>query len=88
MIKRIIFDILLLLSAIVCPWWFTGIFSIVVLYYFRTFNEIILFGLIMDILYGRLSATFHWWDYKFTLFFLILLLSSIFIKKRLKFYSR
>jgi hypothetical protein len=88
MIKRIVFDVLLLLSAIACPWWFTGIFSIVILYYFKTFNEVILFGVIMDILYGGLSATFNWWDYKFTLFFLLLLITSYFIKKRLKFYNK
>jgi hypothetical protein len=88
MLKRIIFDILLFISAIVAPWWFTGIFSIVILYYFKNFNEIILFGLVMDILYGRLADTFHWYDYRFTLFFLILLLTSFFIKKRLKFYDR
>jgi len=88
MLKRIIFDILLFLSAIACPWWFTGIFSIVILYYFKSFNEVILLGIIMDILYGRLSAAFHWWDLKFTIFFVILLLTSIFIKKRLKFYNK
>ena len=86
--KRIIFDILLFLSVLVCPWWFTALFSIAILYYLKNFNEIVLFGLVMDILYGRLSATFHWYDYKFTLFFLILLLTSYFIKKRLKFYNK
>jgi hypothetical protein len=88
MLKRIVFDILILISAIVCPWWFTALFSIAILYYFKTFNEIILFGLVMDILYGRVSANFHFWDYRFTLFFLILLLISFVIKKRLKFYNR
>jgi hypothetical protein len=88
MLKRIIFDILLFISAIAAPWWFTGIFSIAILYYFKNFNEIILFGLVMDILYGRLADTFHWYDYRFTLFFLILLLTSFFIKKRLKFYDK
>jgi hypothetical protein len=88
MLKRIVFDILILISAIVCPWWFTALFSIAILYYLKTFNEIILFGLVMDILYGRVSANFHFWDYRFTLFFLILLLTSFIIKKRLKFYNR
>lgn len=88
MIKRIIFYILVFLSGVFCPWWFTTLFSIGVLYYFKSFNEIVLFGLIMDILYGQLSASFHWYDYKFTLFFLILLFTSYFIKKRLKFYSK
>jgi hypothetical protein len=88
MLKRIIFNILLFISAIIAPWWFTALFSIAILYYFKNFNEVILFGVIMDVLYGRLSANFHWYDYKFTVFFLILLITSYFIKKRLKFYDK
>lgn len=88
MLKRIIFDILLFLFVITCPQWVTVIFAFVILYYFKSFNEIVLFGLILDIYYGGFHSTFHIMDYKFTLLFLILLFSSYFIKKRLKFYSR
>lgn len=86
--KRLILNILLFLFIITCPWWVSVLFALFILYYLRTFNEIILYGLVMDILYGRFSPHFHLFDYKFTLFFLLLLLSSLFIKKRLKFYSR
>ena len=88
MIKHIIFDILLFLFVIACPWWVTTLFAVVILYYLRSFNEVILFGLMMDILYGNFSPGFHVMDYRFTLLFLILLLSSFFIKKRLKFYNK
>jgi len=88
MIKRIILNILLFLFIIICPWWLSVIFAVVILYYSRIFNEIILFGLMMDILYGNFSSNFNIMDYKFTLLFLILLLASFFIKKRLKFYNR
>jgi hypothetical protein len=88
MIKRIILDILLFLFVIVCPWWLTVIFAVAILYYLRFFNEMVLFGLLMDIYYGSFSATFHIMDYKFTLLFFALLLTSFFIKKRLKFYNR
>jgi hypothetical protein len=88
MIKRTILDILLFLFVIVCPWWVTMIFAIAILYYLRFFTEIVLFGLLMDIYYGSFSTTFHIMDYKFTLLFFVLLLTSFFIKKRLKFYNR
>ena len=88
MIKHIILDILLFLFVVTCPWWVTVLFALVILYYLKSFNEIVLFGLLMDIYYGRFSPSFHVTDYKFTLLFLILLVSSLFIKKRLKFYNK
>jgi len=88
MLKRIIFDILLLISVIICPWWFTALFLVAVLYYLKSFTEIVLFGLIMDILYGGISTNFHFGDYRFTIFFFIILITSFYIKKRLKFYSK
>jgi len=69
------------------PWWVTAILATVTLYYFRSYNEIILFGLVMDIYYSHLSPDFHLLDYRFTLFSLILLISSFYIKKRLKYYN-
>jgi len=88
MIKHIILDLILFLVIILCPWWVSVLLAIGILYYLISFNEIILFGLIMDIYYGKLSPEFHILNYTFTIVFLILLLSSIFIKKRLKFYNR
>lgn len=78
--KRLILNIILLAVIITCPWWVSVLLALALLYYLKHFNEIILYGFIMDILYGK-------GDYKFTVIFLILLLSSFFIKKRLKFYS-
>ena len=88
MIKHIILDILLLLVIIICPWWGSVIFALFLLYYLKSFNEIILFGLVIDIYYSHFSLSFNIFDYRFTLIFLVLLLSSFFIKKRLKFYNR
>jgi len=92
MLKHIILDIILFLSIIICPWWVSTFFALFLLYYLRFFNEIILFGVVMDIFYGNFSPLltdgFHLFSYKFTIFFLILLLFSFFVKKRLKFYSQ
>ena len=88
MIKHLILDLVLFLFIIACPWWASVILAVVVLYYLPTFYEMVIFGLLLDIYYGQLGPVFHFTDYRFTLLFLFLLLSSFFIKKRLKFYER
>ena len=88
MLKHIILDALLFISVIICPWWVTVILAVGILYHLRFFNELVLFGLMMDILYGNFTSNLHPLDYKFTIFFIVLLLSSFLIKKRLKFYSK
>lgn len=85
--KRIILEILLFLFIVALPWWLSVPFALFILYYLKSFNEIILFGLIMDIFYGKVSPTFHILNYQFTLLFFVFLVSSFFIKVRLKFYS-
>jgi hypothetical protein len=88
MLKRIILNILLFVSILVLPWWVSVFLALAVLYYLRSFNEIVVYGLVWDILYGKFSPTFQILDYRLTLLFLFFLLSSFFIKKRLKFYDR
>lgn len=86
--KRIILNIILFISVIICPWWVSVILALAILYYLKNFPEIVVYGLILDIYYGKLSPSFHILDYRFTLLFLVLLFTSFFIKKRLKFYDR
>ena len=85
---RFISELLLLLIIIICPWWFALFFAIFNLYYFKFFNEIIIFGLLMDILYGKTFVNFNLVDYHFTIFCLIALISSFYIKKYLKYYNK
>jgi hypothetical protein len=79
--KHLIFDIILFIVILTCPWWVSALLAVFLLYYLCTFNEIVIFGLFMDILYGQ-------GNYTFTIVFLVLLISSFYIKKRLKFYSK
>jgi len=89
--KRIILDIVFFLVILIFPWCVSVLFALFLLYYFKSFNEIILFGLVIDILYDKYAPgvwdIFHFFGFKFTFFFLILLFISFFVKKRLKFYS-
>ena len=83
--KRLIFNIVLFLVVITCPWWVGVVLGLFILYYLKSYNELIIFGLVMDIYYGNFSQNFSILEYKFTLLFLILIVSSFFIKKRLRF---
>ncbi len=84
--KKFLSDILLFLVILFCPWWLAAMLGIFLLFYFKTYNEIILFGLIMDIYYSKLAPSFSLLDYKNTLISLLLLIVAHLIKKRLKFY--
>ena len=87
MIKKIILDIILFFVILLCPWWLAVALAIALLFYFKNFSEIILFGLIMDIYYAKFAPSFNLFDYKLTLFFLVLYFISSFLKKRLKYYA-
>jgi hypothetical protein len=88
MIKHLLFDLVLLLTILICPWWLSVFLALVTLYYLNSFYEMILFGLLLDIFYSQFSFSFNPSDYKFTFLFLFLFLSSFYIKKRLKFYNK
>lgn len=87
MTKRIIINFFLFLSVFFLPPIFPIIISLFFLYYFESFYEIIFIGLITDSLYGRPIADLNNFSHLMTLISVILFILSIFIKKRLKFYS-
>jgi len=86
MYKRVILDLLLFLFVITCPWWVTVLATIFLLFYFRTFNEIIIFGFLMDMYYGNLHLVFKVYDYRFTIAAIIVLIFASLIKRRIKYY--
>ena len=70
----------LLLSVIVFPWWFYVSLSILALFYFDDFYEIVFIGLMMDSLYttGLIN----------TLIALLFFIISVFLKKSLIFFIK
>ena len=50
--RRILFDILILLSLFLVPWWVTGILCVIGAFIFNDFYELVIAGLIMYSLYG------------------------------------
>jgi len=49
---RIIVDILLIVLAVLAPWWITFIAAIIAALYFELFIELLLTALFLDSLYG------------------------------------
>ncbi|PIR57898.1 MAG: hypothetical protein COU71_01540 [Parcubacteria group bacterium CG10_big_fil_rev_8_21_14_0_10_38_31] len=90
MLKRIIFDIVLLLSVFLSPWWWLPVILIVFsIFIFPHFWEAVVFGILIDSLIGVSSLTYlgglsHW---IFTLSFLIIILVINKFKKYLSFYK-
>lgn len=50
-IGRFVFDIILLLSVFILPWWFFVIMAVIGGFVFPFFAEMIVIGLVVDILY-------------------------------------
>lgn len=52
MLNRILFGIILIISAFVLQWWISFVLSLIGLFYFKKLYEVIAVGIILDSLYG------------------------------------
>lgn len=50
--KRLFFDLVLLGAVFYTPWWFVAIIAFFGVLFFSSFYEIIVFGALIDFLYG------------------------------------
>lgn len=66
--KRIIFGIFLIISIFILPWWLSSFIGILGLFCYDNLYEIIIVGLLTDILYGQKFEILG-----FNLFFTILM---------------
>jgi len=80
--KRIIVDILLFLSILYLPFWFSVLLAFVAALYFKSFYELVIALLVIDLLYGGYGNNFL-----MTISGVILFALVSFLKKRLSFYS-
>ena len=87
MTRRIILDILLLLSAILMPFWFTVIFALILLFYFERFYEIIPLFFLMDLLYGVPEQRFLGVVIVLTIISIVVYFLSGILKSKLRPYS-
>jgi len=84
---RIFIDAALFLAVLFLPPIFPMVMALFLLYHYESFYEIIFVGLIIDSLYGRPLANLYDFSYLMAFISVALFISSVFIKKRLKFYS-
>jgi hypothetical protein len=57
--KRIIFDILLLGALFYTPWWVLAVLAFLGAFFCESFYEVILLGLLADLLYGANMGSYH-----------------------------
>ncbi|MCR4334200.1 MAG: hypothetical protein NUV47_00485 [Patescibacteria group bacterium] len=77
---RWIVVVFILLSVFLFPWWFYVSLSLIALFYFDNFYEIILIGLAIDSLYTV--------ELRNTFIALLLFVVSIYLKKSLVFFKK
>jgi len=85
MLSRILFGIILIVSAFAFQWWISFLLSVFGLFYFNNLYEVIFVGVIIDSLYGKGIEISFLGNFNF-IFTVILIVIFIFIsnfKKRL-----
>ncbi len=87
MIKRILSVAIMFLSILLGYWWITWIMAIIFLFFFRSYYEIILWGIMYDALYGLPLPMFYNTGHVFTIFSIIILLLVFYLRKRLIIYD-
>ncbi len=78
---RVLLGIGMLASIVGAWWWFTLILTIVFLFLFPVYYEILLWGIIYDALYGLPLARFGGFPYVFTVGAFVLFLATCMIRK-------
>jgi hypothetical protein len=84
---RIIIDCVLLFLVFMTPWWVSMLIAAVCVFIFHIFYEIIILGLIIDSLYNMPVARFHNIQFVVTIGAIVLLLISVYIKGRVRYYD-
>lgn len=56
--RRVIFDLILLGAVFYTPWWIVVFLAFTFAFLYPSYYEIIIFGILMDILYGASTLSF------------------------------
>lgn len=83
-ITRIITDIVLLLCVFFAPWWITLLLGSVAAFFFRSFIEIIIVGLLLDLLFGAPGVGTFSLPIIHTIITLVIYGVSVFIRARVR----
>ncbi len=83
-LKRIIANIILFVCILFAPWWLTIIFSIIFLFYFLDYYELIIAALFVDIIYGTPQNWIFDLPLMYTVFSLVVFVFVRWLKFRLR----
>ena len=84
LLKRIITDVLLLVSLFVLPWWITLFVAFLLIFYFKLYFESIILAFFLDLLYSPINFS---GVYLLTIFTIILFIIIEVLKNKLFFVS-
>jgi len=76
MLKRVILGLLAVLSIFILPWWIVFLISLASLFYFERFYEIIIIGILADVLYGSI----HFLNFPYPITFVAIIVFYIISK--------
>lgn len=83
-IFRIFCDIVLILSLFYLPWWLVAAMGVALLFYFKNFYEIIIIGVLADMVYGIPRKIFFDFEFINTVLAFILYFAAEKLKKFLR----
>ena len=84
--KRVLYDIFLVLSVFLLPWWTTAVFAILGFFLFKDFYEFLFIFAFMYVVYGYKGSRVFTSPFYFSLFFIVLFFVLSFIRKQIIFY--
>jgi hypothetical protein len=87
MTLRITLGVLLLVAAVLTPWWVTMLIAVILTCYFPKYYEVVVAGLVMDVVYGAATPTFFHFQFVFTVFFALLLFIIEYGKTKIRVYE-
>ena len=86
MIKRTIAITTLFLSVFLLPWWITVLLAVAGVLLIHNFYEVVIAGVLIDLLYGTSTAFFFDFSAVFTVSALLLVFLGERFKKNVRFY--
>ncbi len=85
-IIRIIVDCILIISAFFFPWWIPMLAGLIAVFYFNSYYEIVVLGVIIDSLYNASVPRFYNIQFVLTLTSILVVFCVGALKERLRFY--
>lgn len=83
--KRAMFNVLAVFLVFLFPWWISVAYCLVGMVLFSSYFEIILIGIIIDLLYGAPIERFNYYQYTVSTVLLVLYACFELVRDRIRF---